>query len=363
MKEKLLVENLRKSYGHHVFAVDDISLSIKDGTFVSLLGPSGCGKTTTLRMIAGLETPTSGRILVDGKVLSEENKIVAPENRGMGMVFQNYALWPHMTVYDNVAYGLKLKKVPKDIIDKEVMEALRLIDMEKYAHRNATQLSGGQQQRVALARAIVTKPSILLLDEPLSNLDALLRESMRFELRSLQQRLGITTVYVTHSQEEGLALSDIIAVMDQGKILQMSTPEEIYQYPRNRFVAGFMGVANFFLTEKISHTGDEFRLQMRNGQQLKAIYDKKNIPNKDHLTIMVRPETVKLTTDVDSAAVNAIKARVINVSFTGNLVNYFVCIKGEEAQFRVQSTPPIIARQGEEVWLAFSCEDVKILED
>lgn len=363
MSKKLVIEKLEKRYGNSVFAVKGISLSVEEGTFVSLLGPSGCGKTTTLRMIAGLEKPTSGRIIVNDKILSDDYGMLAPEDRGMGMVFQNYALWPHMTVYDNVAYGLKLRKLPKNDIENKVTEVLKLIDMEKYARRNSTQLSGGQQQRVALARAIVIEPSILLLDEPLSNLDAFLRESMRFELRDLQQRLGITTVYVTHSQEEGLVLSDMIAVMKQGEILQMGTPEEIYHYPRNRFVAGFMGVANFFKTEKISQQGNEYYVQIKNGQRLKVVYGCKFNPNKDNLTIMIRPETVKLTKTEEKVSYNQVRARIANVSFTGNLVNYFVHIKGENDLFRIQSTPPITAREGEEVNLLFSPENVIILED
>ena len=222
-EHKLEIKNLVKRYGS-VTAVDHINLTIHRGKLFSFLGPSGCGKTTTLRMIAGLETPTEGEILVNGEVLSDSRHVVLPEKRNMGMVFQSYAVWPHMTVFDNVAYGLKIKKMSKADIAAKVRDTLGLVGLAEYASRYPTQLSGGQQQRVALARALANEPAILLLDEPLCNLDAKLRENMRFEIRTLQQRLGITAVYVTHSQDEALAVSDEIVIMRDGRILQQGAP-------------------------------------------------------------------------------------------------------------------------------------------
>jgi len=220
-----------------VVAVDHVTLEIKHGEFFTLLGPSGCGKTTTLRLIAGLEYPDEGRIYFDGQDVTD----LPPYKRNTGMVFQNYALWPHMTVFDNIAYGLKVRRLPKDEIRKKVYEVLDLIKLKGLERRYPTQLSGGQQQRVALARALVIEPQVLLLDEPLSNLDAKLRIEMREEIKRLQRRLGITTIYVTHDQEEAMVISDRIAVMNRGRIMQVGTPRELYKRPRNLFVATFLG--------------------------------------------------------------------------------------------------------------------------
>jgi iron(III) transport system ATP-binding protein len=229
-----------------VRAVDGVSLDAEEGQFLTLLGPSGCGKTTTLRMIAGLERNDSGQIRIGDRVVSspEERVFVSPERRNIGMVFQSYAIWPHMSVFENVAYPLRIRKRPAGEIRRRVGETLELLSMDGLAERQATALSGGQQQRVAIARALVFEPSILLMDEPLSNLDAQLREQMRIQLRELQQRLGITTVYVTHDQEEAMVLADRIAVMHEGRLLQLERPEEIYHRPLSRTVAAFFGTPN-----------------------------------------------------------------------------------------------------------------------
>lgn len=259
--QKLEIKNLVKRYGS-VTAVDHIDLSIGQGKLFSFLGPSGCGKTTTLRMIAGLETPTEGEIVVDGEVLSDSKRVVLPEKRNMGMVFQSYAVWPHMTVSDNVAYGLKIKKQPRSDIEKKVRETLSLVGLADYQDRYPTQLSGGQQQRVALARAIVIHPSVLLMDEPLSNLDAKLRIEMRNAIKMIQNDVGITTIYVTHDQEEAMAVSDRIAVMNAGVIQHVGTPKNIYQRPANLFVAGFIGSPqmNFFENCQLTKTADSYTL-------------------------------------------------------------------------------------------------------
>ncbi len=239
----LVLDDLVKTFGRRgqVRAVNRLSLEIHQGEFVTLLGPSGCGKTTTLRLIAGFEFPTSGRILLDGEVIND----LPPNKRPMAMVFQNYALFPHMSVFDNISYGLKVKKQPTDLIRESVEIVMQLMNLVGLGDRMPHQLSGGQQQRVALARALVMQPKVLLFDEPLSNLDAKLRVQMRVEIRRLQQRLGITTVYVTHDQAEAMSLSDRVVVIRDGQIEQVGTPSEIYQQPASLFVADFIGRANF----------------------------------------------------------------------------------------------------------------------
>jgi len=231
------VVGLRKVFDKKTVAVDGVSFEVKDGEFVILLGPSGCGKTTTLRCIAGLETPDEGEIYIGDRLVND----LPPKDRDIAMVFQSYALYPHMTVYDNLAFPLKMRKYPKDEIDKRVKEVARLLRIEDLLDRKPRQLSGGQQQRVALGRALVRNPQVWLMDEPLSNLDAKLRVYMRAELKKLQKDLGITTIYVTHDQAEAMAMGDRIAVMDKGKILQYDEPHVVYEKPANIFVAGFLG--------------------------------------------------------------------------------------------------------------------------
>ncbi|RLF25672.1 MAG: ABC transporter ATP-binding protein, partial [Thermoprotei archaeon] len=234
-----LVE-VTKRFGDFV-AVDHISFHVREGEFFTLLGPSGCGKTTTLRLIAGFYKPDEGEIYFDNKLVND----LPPWKRNIGMVFQNYALWPHMNVWDNIAYGLKVRKIPRREIEKRVKEAIRLVGLEGLEKRKPSQLSGGQQQRVALARALVIEPQVLLLDEPLSNLDAKVRAQLRVEIRKLQKKLKITTIYVTHDQEEALSISDRVAVMSHGRILQIGTPREVYENPSSRFIADFIGMSNF----------------------------------------------------------------------------------------------------------------------
>ena len=359
---KLVLEDIAKAFGG-VQAVRGISLEIPEGALVSFLGPSGCGKTTSLRIVAGLEAPTAGRVLVDGRVLSDARAVVPPERRGMGMVFQSYAVWPHMTVFDNVAFGLRLRRLAREVILQKVQTVLALVNMGEYAARYPTQLSGGQQQRVALARALATEPAILLLDEPLSNLDALLREKMRFEIRSLQQRLGITTIYVTHSQEEALVLSDVVATMHEGKIAQMGPPEELYRRPRTRFVATFIGLANLMEGKPIGRDNGRQIVELAAGQRIGVVADNRPAP-PDRVSIMIRPECIRLMTKAASPAQeNRIRGRVETVTFTGSRVDYFVAIAGISEPLRVQTTPPVAARPGEEATLSFSVEDCVILED
>ena len=238
------IQNVTKAFGS-VVVLDDFSVDISNGEFITLLGPSGCGKTTMLRIIAGFEKPTSGIVHFDDRVVSSDKVFLPPEKRDIGMVFQSYAVWPHMTVFDNVAYPLTIKKVDKATIKQKVDKVLEVVHLTQYADRIPSQLSGGQQQRVALARALVAEPALLLLDEPLSNLDAKLRESMRFEIKEIQREYGITVLYVTHDQTEAMAMSDRIVIINRGVIQQIGTPKQIYMEPVNPFVADFVGKIEF----------------------------------------------------------------------------------------------------------------------
>lgn len=238
------IDHVTKSFGS-AKVIKEFDAEFKDGEFITLLGPSGCGKTTMLRMIAGFERSTTGEIRINGKVVSSETTFVPPEKREIGMVFQSYAVWPHMNVFDNVAYPLKIKKRPKEEIKKKVDAILETVHLSQYADRMPSQLSGGQQQRVALGRALVAEPALLLLDEPLSNLDAKLREQMRFEIKDLQKKLGINVVYVTHDQSEAMTMSDRIFVLNGGVVQQVGHPLDIYRHPKNQFVADFVGKINF----------------------------------------------------------------------------------------------------------------------
>ena len=243
MAEKCLeLKDIRKSFSKDEVVLKEISLSIDKGEFITLLGSSGCGKTTTLRIIAGLETPDSGKVYLEGKDVTA----LAPEARDVNTVFQNYALFPHMTVADNIGYGLKLKKIPKAEIKKRVSEMLELVQLLGYEKRKPSELSGGQRQRVAIARSLVNNPKVLLLDEPLGALDLQLRRAMQLELKRLQKKLGITFIYITHDQEEAMVLGDQIAIMDQGKLVQIGKPEEVYLHPQNDFARDFLGISNRF---------------------------------------------------------------------------------------------------------------------
>jgi iron(III) transport system ATP-binding protein len=290
------VEGVGKRFGA-VRAVDAITLTVRDGRLVTLLGPSGCGKTTTLRMIAGLEHNDEGRIAIGDRVVSDPaaGVFVAPERREIGMVFQSYAIWPHMTVRANVAYPLEVRHRPSSEIQERVGAALRLMEMEHLADRAATALSGGQQQRVAIARALVFQPRVLLMDEPLSNLDAKLREQMRVEIRALQQRLGITTVYVTHDQEEAMVLSDDVAVMHEGRVLQVADPETVYNRPVNRTVAAFVGMPNLLdakARDVRRGAGTRVRVEGQGWEGWCSAAD--GVGAGDAVTVIVRPEAIQI---------------------------------------------------------------------
>lgn len=281
----ITINGVTKSFGE-VTVLKEFTEEFKDGEFITFLGPSGCGKTTMLRIIAGFEKPTTGEVKIDGRVVSSPTVFVPPEKREIGMVFQSYAVWPHMNVFDNVAYPLKIKKVPKAEIKRRVTAILEVVHLSQYADRMPSQLSGGQQQRVALGRALVAEPKLLLLDEPLSNLDAKLRESMRYEIKEIQRKLNITVVYVTHDQVEAMTMSDRVFVINRGVIQQVGTPIEIYRHPANQFIADFVGKVNFL------------KGRVENGIiHLKGI-DQTLAYDGDltgDVVVAIRPENIKLT--------------------------------------------------------------------
>jgi iron(III) transport system ATP-binding protein len=331
----ITIRGLSKSFGANaeVAAVNDIDLEIKDNSFVTLLGPSGCGKTTTLRLIAGYIIPDHGTIEVDGRQLSSAGAVVPPESRGMGMVFQNYAVWPHKTVYENVVFGLKLRKVPAAAAKKKVEDTLAMVNLGGLGNRYPNELSGGQQQRVALARSLVVEPSILLLDEPLSNLDAKLREHMRSELKELQRRTGITFVYVTHDQAEALALSDQIAVMDNGRLQQFGTPHEVYADPANRMVADFMGLVNLVQGEvrALRNGGGTVKV----GDLTLEIAALDGLAAGDAVDVAIRPENITL---LPAGPAPGNVAKITNHVFLGNISEYYATLQSGQT-LRVQTHP------------------------
>ena len=307
-------------------AVHGLDLDIEDREFVTLLGPSGCGKTTTLRLLAGLATPDAGEISIDGHVVSSPGHVLPPERRQMGMVFQSYALWPHMSVFENVAFGLTLKRVSRSEVRTRVQHALDMVGLEGLGERTPNALSGGQQQRVALARSLVTEPSILLLDEPLSNLDAKLRERMRIELKELHRRTGITFVYVTHDQAEAMVLSDRIAVLNAGLLQQYAAPRVLYEHPANRFIADFMGAANLLaamVEKQPSNAGAPGVVGVGAALRLEALLPDGATKGKA-FTIMIRPEDIAISREAPERTPNILPGIVIASNFLGSLVDYFV---------------------------------------
>jgi ABC-type Fe3+/spermidine/putrescine transport system ATPase subunit len=362
--QPLRLVGVSKSFGE-VMAVHGIDFEVGAGSMVSLIGPSGCGKTTTLRMIAGLEPLTGGRILAGSTTLSEPGRSVPPERRDMGMVFQTYALWPHMSVEANVGYGLKRQGLATADVSGRVGEVLAMVGMSGYGARYPGQLSGGQQQRVALARAVASRPRFLLFDEPLSNLDAVLREQMRFEIRSLQKRLGITSLYVTHSQEEALALSDRIVVMDRGKVVQEGTPTEIYERPRTSFVAGFIGLTNILVLRDPASEGGSVVGTVGSGDRVRAAAGR-TTALEGRLPVSVRPSDIRILQPGAPVreGFNALSGTVRSTVFTGGIVDYFVSTDTDaELEIRVQSMPPSLAAAGESVILEFDPSRTVALEN
>ena len=315
------IRNLVKRFGSSVFAVDDVSIDIERGEFFALLGPSGCGKTTLLRMLAGFENPSQGQVLID----DEDMDGVEPNKRPVNMVFQSYAVFPHMTVRQNVAYGLKVSGTPGDEIDRRVKQSLALVRLEDMADRKPDQLSGGQRQRVALARALIKQPKVLLLDEPLSALDAKLREQMQIELVHLQQSVGITFVIVTHDQNEALSMADRVAVMNEGSVLQIASPSELYEYPNCRFVADFIGKMNLFDGEVVGTQDGRvvIRAPLLAGQvgDLPLAFDG---DAKGDVGIAIRPEKIRLDLEQPDDQSVRLRARVLEVVYYGNESHVFL---------------------------------------
>jgi iron(III) transport system ATP-binding protein len=347
------ISGLSKSYAgkDSGAAVSGLDLDIKDNQFVTLLGPSGCGKTTTLRLIAGYMTPDTGTIRVGDRVVSSAEGVAPPDRRGMGMVFQNYAVWPHKTVFENVVFGLRLRKIASAEAKRRVEGALALVNLAGLEGRFPGELSGGQQQRVALARSLVVEPEILLLDEPLSNLDAKLRERMRVELKQLQRRTGITFVYVTHDQAEALALSDQIAVMHGGKLQQYGTPDDVYRRPANKIVADFMGIVNFVPgTARGGDILDVDGVEMRSPRAL-------NFAAGEPVDVAVRPENVRLFRAATAEA--RLAGTITEKTYLGNIIEYWVQLKSG-AVLRAQTHPVEQFAPGDEIHLIIDAAECSV---
>jgi iron(III) transport system ATP-binding protein len=354
------LDHLSKFFGAEK-AVNDVSLAVAQGEFVTLLGPSGCGKTTTLRCIAGLERPDMGEIRIGGDVVAsaERGVYLYPENRNIGMVFQSYAVWPHMTVFDNVAYGLRVRRAPANVIKQRTTRALELVGLGPLAERFATKLSGGQRQRVALARAIVYEPRVVLFDEPLSNLDAKLREQMRIELVRLQREVGITSVYVTHDQSEALVMSDRVVVMNKGVIQQIGDPQNIYAHPANTFVANFIGVANLMEGKCLGRNGDLYGMEIPLGNghaplRVQAAGEAGAIEGQ-RLILSLRPEDIKLHLKApDADAGNVLEGAVIDTVYLGNFLECRVQVGQHEVGIQIDHFEQL--SPGQKVYLTFKPE-------
>ena len=312
----LTLNNISKQFGE-TYAVQDFNLDVEKGEFVSFLGPSGCGKTTTLRMVAGFETPTNGMITLDGADITHKS----PNQRNMGMIFQSYALFPNMTVAQNIGFGLRVRKMSKAAINERVQEMVSLVNLEQHVEKYPYQLSGGQQQRVSLARALAIRPNVLLLDEPLSALDAKIRVSLRAQIREIQKKLGITAIFVTHDQEEALSISDRIVVMYEGNVEQVGTPFEIYNFPTTQFVANFVGSLNTAVAEVIDR---EKGLLSVDGVQFASAANMDGYARGDRVRIAIRPERFSFASEVRKA--NVVDCQIENITFLGSVVRVHILI-------------------------------------
>ncbi len=342
-----------KRFGATV-AVDDVTLTVEPGELLTLLGPSGCGKTTTLRIVAGLEVPTTGRVSIDG----DDVTALPPHARDVSMVFQSYALFPHLSVFENVAYGLRILRRPEAELRRAVAEALALTGLDGLEGRAPSALSGGQQQRVAVARALALRPRVLLFDEPLSNLDAKLRKRMRGEIRALQQRLGITALYVTHDQAEALAISDRIAVMEAGRVRQLAAPMEVYTRPATRFVADFIGEANFLPGEVVGR--DERGVRVRIGPAVVTVPDAAAAVGR--VTLVARPEAIRIHT-VEPGSGNGLPGEIERAAYLGTAAEYVVATPVGPVAVTDPLMPEGLLTPGTKVWLALGPRGVALLTD
>lgn len=350
----LSISNVTKQFGDTV-VVDNFNLDVEKGEFVSFLGPSGCGKTTTLRMVAGFEIPTSGKILLDGADITDK----APNQRNVGMIFQSYALFPNMTVAQNIGFGLRVRKEPEDTIKQRVDEMVGLINLEKHADKYPYQLSGGQQQRVSLARALANRPQVLLLDEPLSALDAKIRVSLRAEIRAIQRSLGITAIFVTHDQEEALSISDRIVVMNTGEMEQVGTPFEIYNFPKTRFVANFVGSLNTSDAEVIDPAKG---LVSMDGVQFEAAAGTNGRTKGDKVKIAIRPERLSFASEQKKA--NVVDCTIENITFLGSVVRIQVKIGNSKFNMDTFNNPFLeLPKIGAKEQVTCSKEAVLVLDE
>jgi len=357
-KEFIKIQNVSKKF-EDVVAVDNISVDIKRGEFFSLLGPSGCGKTTLLRILAGFEYPSSGSVFIDNLDVTD----ITPNLRPTNMVFQNYAIFPHINVKRNIEFGLRKEKLSKEELDKRVQDALKMVQLEGYEDRYSNQLSGGQRQRIALARALVKQPKVLLLDEPLGALDKKLREEMQLELRNLQRSIGITFIFVTHDQEEAMTMSDRVAVMNKGKILQISPPRDLYDNPKNLFVGDFIGQINFLDTQIVKIEGNNAKVLINKLGEHEIITSNNNLSQNESIVCAIRPETIIISKTNEKNSDICIKGSIVNTSFYGNMTYVYVKIEGLSKPIMVSTSDVLEGlSHNSDCYLNINLKDIRIIQ-
>ena len=357
-KEFIKIKNVSKNF-EEVVAVDNINVDIARGEFFSLLGPSGCGKTTLLRILAGFEYPSSGSVFIDNLDVTD----ITPNLRPTNMVFQNYAIFPHINVKRNIEFGLRKEKLSKDELDKRVQDALKMVQLEGYEDRYSNQLSGGQRQRIALARALVKQPKVLLLDEPLGALDKKLREEMQLELRNLQRSIGITFIFVTHDQEEAMTMSDRVAVMNKGKILQISPPRDLYDNPKNLFVGDFIGQINFLDTQIVKIEGNNAKVLINKLGEHEIITSNNNLSQNESIVCAIRPETIIISKTNEKNSDICIKGSISNTSFYGNMTYVYVNIEGLSKPIMVSTSDVLEGlSHNSDCYLNINLKDIRIIQ-